>query len=425
MEKSIALLEKRLLPIANKVSSNRYLKAIGGGSMSLLGIIMVGAIFSIFANITWEPYTRFLSAYNLDTVIAFVPAVTTDLLAIYMAFTVAYQGATCFENGSYAMSSGLLSLVSFMLLVPMDSTSLEGITFYNVQYLGSRGAFVAIVTGLMTAKLLSVIVHRNIRIKMPEGVPPMISESLSSLIAGTIIIVMFVIIKVGFSMTEYGTFNDFIYLSIQTPLQAITGNLPAFLICLVLAQLLWFFGVHGSMTILPVLLPIWLTYIGENTAALAAGEAIVHPLNIAMYDLACLGGAGATIGLVILMAFTAKSKQYRHLGKLAFPCGLFGVNEPVIFGLPMILNPLMAIPFILCPVIIVLIGYFLIQIGIVGAPIGYFGVGSMPIFISGFMHGSVSWGVYQLVSIIISVLIYYPFFKIMDKQALTIEMEAQ
>ena len=422
MEKCITVLEKSLLPIANKVSNNRYLKAISSGSMSLLGIIMVGAIFSVFGNISWQPYNQFLNTYHLDIVIAFVPAVTTELLAIYMAFTVAYHGASCFENKEYAMSSGLLSLVSFMLLVPMDSTSLEGITFYNVQYLGTRGVFVAIVTGLITAKLLSVIMRKNIRIKMPEGAPPMVSESFSSLIAGTIVVVLFIIIKVVFSMTEYGTFNDFIYLIIQTPLQAITGSLPAFILCLVLAQLLWFFGVHGSMTVLPMLLPIWLSFIGDNTSALAAGEAIVHPLNIGMYDLACLGGAGATIGLVILMAFGAKSKQYQQLGKITFPCGVFGVNEPVIFGLPMILNPLMAIPFILCPIIIVLIGYALIQLGIVTAPIGIFGLGSMPPFISGVMQGSVSWGVYQLVAVVISILVYYPFFKIIDKQALIKEM---
>ncbi len=417
MDKFISIVEKTLVPIANKLSNNRYLKAISSGSMSLLGIIMVGAIFSIFVNISWEPYNEFMSNTGLNEIVNFVPAVTTNLLAVYMAFSVGFRGAGCFDNESYSMTSGLLSLVGFMLLTPLDSTSLEGISFYNVSYLGTQGIFVAILSGLIVSRLLAFIVQKDIRIKMPDGVPPMVSESFSSLIAGSIILVIFIIIKVLFSMTPYGTANDCIYSLIQTPLQSLTGNLPAFIICLLIAQLLWFFGVHGSMTVLPIMFPIWIAYIGENTAALAAGKAVPNVLNIGMWDLANLGGSGATIGLVILMFFTAKSKQYKQFGKLTLPCGIFSVNEPVMFGLPMILNPLMLIPFVLCPVILVLIGYVLIQLGIVVAPIGVLGLGSMPPFISGLMQGSVSWGIYQLVAVVISVGIYYPFFKVIDKQA--------
>lgn len=417
MNKFISIVEKTLVPIANKLSNNRYLKAISSGSMSLLGIIMVGAIFSIFVNISWEPYNEFMSNTGLAEIVNFVPTVTTNLLAIYMAFSVGFRGAGCFDNESYSMTSGLLSLVGFMLLTPLDSTSLEGISFYNVSYLGTQGIFVAIISGLLVSRLLAFIVQKDIRIKMPDGVPPMVSESFSSLIAGSIILVIFIIIKVLFSMTPYGTANDCIYSLIQTPLQSLTGNLPAFIICLLIAQLLWFFGVHGSMTVLPIMFPIWIAYIGENTAALAAGKAVPNVLNIGMWDLANLGGSGATIGLVILMFFTAKSKQYKQFGKLTLPCGIFSVNEPVMFGLPMILNPLMLIPFVLCPVILVLLGYILIQLGIVVAPIGVLGLGSMPPFISGLMQGSVTWGIYQLIAVVISVGIYYPFFKVIDKQA--------
>ena len=423
MDKFTSLIEKTLVPIANKLSNNKYLKAVSNGCMSLLGVIMLGAVFSIFVNISWQPYNDFMAKYGLDTIVSFVPSVTTDLLAVYMAFAVGFRGADCFDNGSYNMTSGLLSLVAFMLLTPLNTTSLEGISFFDVSYLGTKGIFVAIITGLLVSKLLSVIVHKNIRIKMPDGVPPMVNESFSSLIAGSLIIIVFIIIKVLFSITPYGNANDCIYTLIQTPLQSLTGNLPAFLLCILVAQMLWFFGVHGSMTVLPILFPIWISYIGENTAAIAAGETVPHALNIGMWDLANLGGSGATIGLVILMFFTAKSKQYKQFGKLTLPCGIFSINEPVMFGLPMILNPLMLIPFILCPIILVVLGYCLIQIGVVTAPIGILGLGSMPPFISGIMKGSISWGIYQLVAIIISVAIYYPFFKVIDKQALQKEQE--
>lgn len=425
MNTFIKLMEDKIVPIAGKVSSNKYLKSISAGSMSLLAIIMVGAIFSIFTNISWEPYNNFMASYGLDRVVEFIPQVTTNLLAIYMAFSIAYNGANNFDNGKYAFSSGILSLVCFMLLVPLNTEVVEGMSIYDVNYLGTRGIFVAIITGLVVARLLAFVIKRDIRIKMPEGVPPIVSESFSALIAAIIILLVFVIVKVGFENTSYGCFNDFIYKIIQTPLQALTGNLSAFLICVVLAQILWFFGVHGSFTILPIMIPIWLGFMGENQAAIAAGNGIPNPLNIGMWDLANLGGSGATIGLVILMFFFAKSKQFKSFSRVAFPCGIFSVNEPVIFGTPIILNPIMLIPFVICPVVLVILGYILIKFGIVVAPIGMLGVGSMPPLISGIMQGSVSWGIFQLVAVIISVVIYYPFFKIIDRQALENEQNSE
>ncbi len=253
----------------------------------------------------------------------------------------------------------------------------------------------------------------------------MVSESLSSLLAGVIITIVFLIFRALFAVTPYGNATDCIYTIIQTPLQSLTGNLPAFIIIILIAQLLWFFGIHGSMTVLPILFPIWLSYIGDNTAAMAAGKTIPHVLNIGLWDLANLGGSGATIGLVILMFFKAKSNQYKSFGKLTLPCGIFSVNEPVIFGLPVILNPIMLIPFIICPIVLVCLGYALIQFGIVTAPIGILGLGSMPPLISGIMQGSLSWGIYQLVAVVISIIIYYPFFKTIDNQALAKEKGEQ
>ena len=320
-----------------------------------------------------------------------------------------------------------------MLLIPLDSTTLAdgGISFFNTAYLGTKGVFVALLAGLVVSRLLALITEKNIVIKLPDSVPEMVSESLSSLLAGVIITIVFLVLRALFAMTAYGNATDCIYTIIQTPLQSLTGNLPAFIIIILIAQLLWFFGIHGSMTVLlwffgihgsmtvlPILFPIWLSYIGDNTAAMAAGKAIPHVLNIGLWDLANLGGSGATIGLVILMFFKAKSEQYKSFGKLTLPCGIFSVNEPVIFGLPVILNPIMIIPFILCPIVLVCLGYALIQFGIVTAPIGILGLGSMPPLISGIMQGSLSWGIFQLVAVVISIIIYYPFFKTLDNQAL-------
>lgn len=260
--------------------------------------------------------------------------------------------------------------------------------------------------------------NKNITIKMPEGVPPMVSNSFTSLIPAVVIVLVFGLVKYGFSVTHFKTFNDFIYTIIQTPLQSLVGSFPAFILLLVIAQLLWFFGIHGSQTVLPILIPVWLGYMSENTASLAAGHGIVHTINFGLWDLACIGGCGATIGLVIMMFFTAKSERYKAFGKITLPCGIFSVNEPVIFGLPLMLNVMTIIPFIVCPIVVSSVGYLLMKLHIIAPYIGILGTGSLPPFIHGMVNGSISAGIYELVAVVLSCVIWYPFFKMLDKQAL-------
>lgn len=309
-------MEEYLVPFANKFSQNPILKTMSSGAMSLLAVIMVGSIFSILNGIPWEPYTNFLNSTGLSKFLAFVPAVTTELLGMYMAFSTGKAGAANFKNEEGAFTCGILSLVCFMLLVPIDAA--EGITSIQTKYLGTQAIFVAMISGMLCSYLVSWIVRKNITIKMPAGVPPMVGESFAALIPGFAVITLFAVIKWLFLLTPYGNPIDCIYSIIQTPLQALTGSLPAFLLLILISQILWFFGVHGSYSVLPILFPLWIGYAAENTAAAAAGLPIEHVLNAAMWDLACIGGAGSTIGLVIWLCFFSKSAQYKDFGKLTF-----------------------------------------------------------------------------------------------------------
>lgn len=418
MNRMISFMEQHLIPIANKVSGNRYLKAISNGSMALLGIIMLGSLFTVVSTIPWDPYQAVLTSTGLGTLLSYVPDYTIDLLALYMAFSVGYQGAKVFGIEDKAFNTGAISLMCFLLLTPINMTAVEGATFLDISYLGAKGVFVALITGILTVKLMQFFIKRNITIKMPAGVPSMVMDSFSALIPATFIVIVFALIKLGFAQTSFETANTFIYTMLQTPIQSLTGNLGAFLILILLSQVLWFFGVHGSMTVLPILFPVFLGYLAENTAAVEAGGVAVNPINFGLYDLACLGGCGATIGLVITMFFFSKSKRYKAFSKMVLPCGLFGVNEPVIFGMPLMLNVIMLIPFLLTPVVIISLGYGLIQLQIITPTIGVLGAGSLPPFIHGIVQGSLSFGIYEVVATIISMLIYFPFFKVLDKQAL-------
>lgn len=428
MNKFIGFMEQKFVPIANKVSNNLYLKSISTGSMSLLAIIMVGSLFTVISSIAWEPYQTFLVNTGIGTLLNYVPMFTIDLLALYMVFSVAYNGAKIFGIEKSALNTGLISLVSFLLLTPVNTTAVEGESFLDMNYLGARGVFVALIVALICVKIMQFFVNKNITIKMPEGVPTMITNSFTSLIPAVVIVLFFGLVKIGFAHTSYETANTFIYTVLQSPLQSLTGSLPAFLLLILIAQILWFFGIHGSMTILPILFPIFLGYLAENSAAVAAGNVAPNAINFGLYDLACLGGCGATIGLVIVMFFFSKSKRYKAFSKIVLPCGLFGVNEPVVFGMPIMLNMIMLIPFLLTPIVIVSLGYLLISLGIITPTIGILGAGSLPPFIHGLVQGSVTFGIYEIFATLISMAIYYPFFKVLDNQAVEEEkklMEAQ
>lgn len=414
-------MEQKFVPLSNKISTNKYLKSVSGGSMSLLGIIMVGSLFTVLNNISWAPYQTLISKIGLSTILGFIPLVTMDMIALYMSFSIAYVAASEFGIEKHAKNVGFTSLMAYVLLMPLNFVAVEGKKFIDFDFLGAKGVIVAIIVSLITVNIFKYFIKKNITIKMPEGVPTMVIESFVALIPAVVTALLFALIKQGVSMTEYGSVQNVIYTLLQIPLQKLTSSLPAFLIFITVAQLLWFFGIHGSMTVLPILFPIFLGFLAENTAAVNAGGIAPHAINFGLYDLANLGGSGATIGLVLVMFFFAKSNRYKVFSKIALPTGLFGVNEPVIFGMPVMLNFVLIIPFLLTPLIIVSLAYLLINLHIITPTIGILGAGSLPPFIHGLAQGSLSFGVFEIFATIISALIYYPFFKILDNQAVNEE----
>ncbi|NLD31281.1 MAG: PTS sugar transporter subunit IIC [Trichococcus flocculiformis] len=428
MKHFINFMENRFIPVATKISNNKVVRAVSGGSMTLMSIIIVGAIFSLLNTINIPVYQEFLAATGLSALFAFVPGVTINAIGLYMVFFVAYQGSLIYGKKDGAVNTAILALVSFLILIPLTEIMEEGafqpIIYLNTSYIGSRGAFTAIITGLLVAKIYQLVIDKNWTIKMGEDVPPQVAKAFLDIIPAFIILSLFALVRWGFSFTSFGSATDFVYSILQTPLQTLTSSVPAFVILILVAQLLWFFGIHGSYTILPILMPIWMGYIQDNIAAYQAGLPIPHIFNIALYDLTTIGGAGSTLGFVIVMALFAKSQQYKKFSKLVLLPGLFNINEPLIFGMPIILNPLVFVPFVFTPIIIILLGYAAIVIGIMPAPTGMFIPASTPIVFSGLMQGGWKIAVFQVFAVALSAGIYYPFFKLMDKQALANERSA-
>ena len=429
MDKFMKFMEEKFVPVAAKIGANRYLKSLSMGSMSLMAIIMVGSIFSLLGSIAWGPYQGFITSTGIKQLFEFVPKITTDLMGLYMVIGVSYNAAKIFDHEDLAFNNTLLAVASFLVLVPLKAIQEEGAfqpdVFINSTYLGPRGIFLALIVAMLVTKIYCFIVERKWTIRMPEGVPEQVSHAFIALIPAFLILILFSAVRIGFSLTSFGTANDFIYKLIQIPLQSLASSLPTFIILILLAQVLWFFGVHGSYATLPLFFPIWMGYIGENTAAIAQGKEVPFIYNFGLYNLTTLGGCGTTIGLVIGMFFFAKSERYKAFSKVVMPCGLFNVNEPVVFGMPLMLNPITFIPFLITPIIVLLLAYFAINLNIIPAPIGLMIPSSTPPIFSGLMQGSWKLSVFEVFITFLSAVIYFPFFKILDNQALKEETEGK
>ena len=417
-------LNEKLVPFSTKVAQNKYIQAIGQGSMGLMAIILVGSIFNLLNTLPIEAYQGFLASTGLSDVFNAIYNAAMNFMGLFMVASVARGAAKSFGHEELVIENMFLALMGYLILVPLTAND-AGDSLVNINYLGSRGAFMAFITALLTTKIHIWVTERGFTIKMPAGVPESVGKTFTAIIPGFFCAVVFGAIRLAFSFSPQGNVIDTVYTLLQAPLAGITGSLPGFIILIIVAQLLWFVGVHGSYTVLPILFPIWFSYLPENMAAAAAGQPVPHLWNICMYDFACNGGCGCTLGLVIVMALFAKSQRYKQFSKLVLPCGIFNINEPVVFGLPLMYNFTFIIPFMVTPILSLLLAYACIQLGLMPAPTGIIGVSSMPIVVYGLMQGSWKIGVYQIVATLMSAAIWFPFFKVADAQALTEEQNAE
>lgn len=415
-----ALIEDKLVPLSTRFASNPYVRCIGSGSQSLMAIIMIGAIFNLFNSIAWEPYQNLITATGISGFLNAVYTASMSFMGLFMVFSIGFQGAKIWQHEELSFNNGLLALMCYLVLIP-TGTDEAGNSIILMDYLGARGVFLAFIIGILVTKINIFIVDKKITIKMPEGVPENVTQSFVALIPGAASVIVCGILRGLFLLTPWGNILDAVYSILQTPIANITGSLPGFIILLLLAQILWFFGVHGSYTVLGILYPIWFTYLADNMAAAAAGQPVPHLWNTSMYDFACNGGCGCTLGLVIIMFLFAKSKRYKTFAKIVLPCGIFNINEPLVYGMPLMMNFTFVIPFILTPILSLLMAYGAIVLGLMPAPTGIIGMNTMPLFIYGVIQGSWKIGVYQIIATLMSCAIWYPFFKAADQQALAEE----
>ncbi len=424
MQKIMDKMESVLSPLAIKIGGNKILKAIATSFNLVMPLIILGAIFTLLSTLSIGGYQDFLTSTGIGNLLSLVGTFTTDMLAVYVSFTAAYAYVRNEGMNGDVVPAGLLSILSFFIITPLANVVVDETTttFIAFDYLGAKGLFTALIVGTLVGFIYTFVVNRGWVIKMPEGVPPTVAKSFSALIPGFIIAAVFLVINGIFVSTVEATFSEWFYGIIAAPLSALSGSLATYMILTLLASIFWFFGIHGGQVTLPFSMMLFMQAGVENQTAFAAGEPMQNILTVGLVFFLMLGGIGNTLGLSIDMLF-AKSNRYKTLGKLAILPSCCSINEPIVFGLPLILNPIMALPYFLVPQINILITYFVMKGGLVSLPRIAMGATGTPVLLDGWLICGLSGICLEIVLIIISALLYYPFFRMQDNIALKEEKQ--
>jgi len=413
----------QLQKVASKVQNNKYVSAITNGLMTGMPVLIIGAIGTMLNGLPIDAYQNFLVETGLKEFTAIPTEITTNLLALYMAFNVAVKFAESHDlDGTPA---GMLSFMSFLIVTPytFDQEALTyAITDLPSTWLGATGLFTAFIVALVSARIYVLFKKNDWVIKMPDGVPPTVSKSFSGMIPGFVIAILWLVVRYLTSLTPMGDIHSIIYALIAAPLTALGGNIWAMIVAIIVGHVLWLVGVHGMLIIMSVMTPILTVLTNENLAAYNAGQPVQNIISSPLLMMVIFAGSGATIGLAILM-MRAKSEQFRVLGKLAIIPNIVSINEPLIFGLPIVMNFTLAIPFILTPTLILILGYVGMATGLLPLLAGFAAPLGTPMVISGFLMGGWRWAVFQVLMIGLSIAMYYPFFRTMDQKAYERELE--
>lgn len=414
-------MENKLGPIAAKMSTNKYILALRDGMAGILPIVIFGSIVMLITNF---PYIeKVISSDTLATIQMYVGQsyqITMNISALLVSFTIAYH--YCKRTGYDPLQGGIASLVSFLLIIPLTITDTEKLISLNVT--SSTGLFVAIICGLVCAKLFTYLVNKGWTIKLPESVPEAINKSFVSLIPLCIIFIIFSIVRMLFQLTPYGNAVDFIFAILQKPLMGLGGNIFTCLIACFVNQFVWFFGIHPGGILAATYQPILMALSQENFNLIANGLEPINIINQQFYTV-FFEGCGLCLPPVIAILIICKRKEYRDIAKIEAPAGLFNIGEPLCFGLPMVLNPYVLIPNTISPMIMLILGYLatilaLVPICTVTLP------WTTPAILSGFLGtGSIMGAIIQIIGLGISVLIWIPFLKMMEANANRQEKEIE
>lgn len=444
-------MERHILPVAAKIGAQKHLVALRDAFIGMMPATMAGAIAVLLNAFMRDFPNTYLGADNAITKF-FTPVIavnglvwtgTLAIMAVIFSASFGYNLAKAYNVD--ALSGALVSLAAFIMGIPQSaslSLALEEALPTNVvdlinstsatsgfaadgstisaagwgyfpfsAYMGGSGLFTAIIFGFVSVIIFAKLMQKNIIIKMPDSVPPAVSRAFAAIIPGITGLYASGLIYYLFERFVGMPIIDWISESIQKPLLGLSQGYFAVFIIVLLVHVLWFFGLHGTNIMGPVLQSIYGVAMVENTNAYQLGEAVPYKWVAGSFEaFVWPGGAGVTLMLLIAILLFSKRADYKTVGKLGIGPGLFNINEPVMFGLPIVLNPLFIIPFIVAPLVTATIAYFATTLGLV-APVVVNVIWVMPTILSGFLATGGDWRaiILTIINLAVALLIWAPF----------------
>lgn len=373
-------MEEHFVPVAAKIGSNKFLVAIRDAFVAIMPITMTGAIATLlnvfFRDLPNSYWPDLHIAENMSWLISINGNVwwaTLAMLSLAFVFALGYQVAKTFKTD--ALAGGLVAFASYIAVTPQVATIAEagpngadavGWGFLNYNYLDAKGLFIALMIGLISSIIYSKLMNnKKMTIKMPDSVPPAVSRAFASIIPGIIAIYVCGIAAWATSeMTGGLAIGDVVLKYVQMPFLGLSQGLGAVLIIVLAVQLLWFFGLHGTNVLGAVLDGTYLTALTMNDSLYQAGQPMEYLWTRGTFDaFVWMGGAGCTIAFVIAILIFSKRADSRAVAKMSAPMAVFNINEPVVFGMPVVLNPIYFIPWLLVPCVLTIVSYLVIAAG--------------------------------------------------------------
>ena len=412
----------KLIAISSKFAQNKVLNVIQSSFMLLMPVTMLGGFAALFNGLGIDAYQAFITSTGIKSILSVIYQWTIGMFGVYVSFLVGLQFARTFKCAKSDMAVGLISLVSFLIVTPyIIPEEPYAASSLPTTWLGSSGMFTAIIIAFVVGGIFMFCEKNNIVIKLPEQVPPMVSAQFTSLLPGAIALILFAIVGKIFAGTELGSFHQLIYTIVSTPLKALGSNVFGYWVLMIFLYGLWFCGIHGGMTAGPIIMMLFMQLQMENMTAYQAGQALPH-----MFIGDALSFGTGSIPMLVAALIFCKSESNKSITRLSFLPALFGVDEPAYFGMPMILNPIFFIPWvILAPTVSVWGTHILKLIGLLGYANGTAGsnAANLPFFVGNMMNYGVGGLIWGCVLFVVIVLCYVPFVKAYDKQMLDKEQE--
>ena len=431
MNKFMNVLEKYLTPFSQMVASNQLLQSIKDACILGIPFTVVGSICGLIKS--QLEYWLTQAGVSLDGllgsiihVLGNVGTVAMGLMGIVIVLSSSYFYAQRLKennNKVVPLMTSLLALVSYFATIPWELVGeSETLSGFALNYFNYEGMFTGLLIGLSTAWLYSKLVKSKFTIKLPDSVPTGVLNSFLALIPISIILIIFSIVKEIVVLCGFTSLQAVIAQFIVTPLSNVGTGLPAIIIVILLMQLLWFFGLHGFSIIWGVISSIWLPLFMQQIDTFAKTQSFDSITQVAPNTIsnvyAMLGGSGSTLALIVVLLILAPKKSAeKEIAKMSLVPGIFNINEPIIFGLPIVLNPMMFIPFVFIPVINAIIAYFAVSTHMVN-PMVVLNSGQEPIFFNAWVLGAFTLSpvILMMILFVIDMILYAPFAKMVIKQ---------